>query len=258
MRMSLSNHLRYITDVFTTDVIYILPAVLKWIYRRAFARSIVSHKIRNPTSSRTTSLFVHQNLNTIRQETVSVILILHGDYGHPSAHLNLADMAASHGYAVFSLFLFYRTNPSLNQAQIKQAITTLEQLIQSANKRINRLVLIGHSRGAVEAAYQGYVEKHPKITDIISIAGRLKILDPSPLPCKPALQATVESIWNELNNQKNTLSPRLYQVVALQDQAVDHRTSAIRDENRLEVNAGHCGILFHPTTLKQISAWLCE
>ncbi len=256
--MSSKLLLNYITDVFIADVLYILPSALKWMYRRTITRSIQRHKIKNLShpSAKTTNLFIHQDLNSVKEKTIPTVLILHGDYGHPAAHLNLADVAASQGYAVFSLFLFYRQNPLLHRDQIKQAISTLEQLMQNANKKLGPLVLVGHSRGAVEAAYQGYVDKHPKVTDVISIAGRLRLLNPSQLPCKPALQETVESIWHELKDQKPGLTPRLCQVVALQDCAVDHRTSGVRSENRLEVDTGHCRVLFHPQTIQQISEWL--
>ena len=123
-------------------------------------------------------------------------------------------------------------------------------------KKQGRLVLIGHSRGAIEAAYQGYVEKHPKITDVISITGRLRHTEPTRFPCRACLHQSVQRISDAISTADQPLTPRLYTIVAFRDLAVDYRAGYIHDDHVAKIDAGHCSILFHPQMVTQVLDWL--
>jgi hypothetical protein len=247
-----------ITDILPTNLTCILPNAISWVHRTLYSGSVRCEAISSPTATigKTASLFSHNvdKLNTPH----SAILLLHGDHSHPLTLLHLADIAEAQGKAVFSIHLPYDDNsPQEHRLLLKQSINRIDQIIAQKGGRLSHLLLAGHSRGALEAAHEAFVENNPKISGVIAIAGRFKVIKPSLRPCKESLESSVNAVWGKLHNFNFQIP--FYQIAANYDWCIDPDASVVcRDQAHLFVDAGHLGIINHPDTLRQFKAWATQ
>ncbi len=240
--LSAKNWILFLADVFVADLVYVLPNLIRWLYRRGFGSSISKYYL-----STGAHLYHHRS---VKVSDGPAALLLHGDFGHPFATLSLADALCEQGINVFSLYVQYKdVNPELHRQAIVAAI---DRMIEIVGDR--EVVLVGHSRGAIEAAYVAYVQQASRIKGVVCIAGRLRINENSDLPCRAALRPTVAAIGEHL--KKMPVSPTLLQIVATYDQVIDSSVSSISSHNRLEIKTGHTRILFQPQTVASILSFL--
>lgn len=192
-------------DIFMTDIFYVMPGLLKWFYERRIKRNISRFRLNN-SSKKLSSIYQHGELDF--KKNSKPILILHGLYSHPFIMLNLAKAAKASGFGpVFSLFVSYdEQNLENHRNFLGQALDHIENLVGKESK----IILVGHSMGAIEAAFRALVEKDKRILSVISIAGRLNTVD----PCSDNLKDTLNKINH--NFLENSEFP-LYQIVAGKD-----------------------------------------
>jgi predicted esterase len=188
--------------------------------------------------------------------SISAVLLLHGDHSHPLTMLHLADIAEAQGKAVFSIYLPYDDiDPEAHRSLLRKGIDKIEQIVAKNGGNLSHLLLAGHSRGAMEAANEAFVENNPKVSGVIAIAGRFKVIKPSLRPCRESLEPSVNALWEKLRNFDRPLP--FYQIAAKNDWCIDQEASIVRqDLKHLCVNASHLSVINHPETLRQFRAWI--
>lgn len=247
------------TDLLPTNLVCILPNALKWVYRSWCSRTLTCHSlaIQEGTTIKTGNLFVHGAIQQ-RPGNLPALLLLHGDHSHPLSMLHLADIAAKEGRAVFSVHLPYDdAHPEGHRSLLSQSIDKIQALIAEKGGRLSNLLLAGHSRGALEAAHEAFVVNNPKVSGVIAIAGRFKVITPSERPCRLSLEASVNAVWEKIGNVNQHLRVPFYQIGATRDWCMDPETSIVRtDHKHLEVDTGHLGVVNHPSTLQRFREWV--
>lgn len=234
-----------IQDILITDFIYLVPSALKWFYHRKIKRSITHHTVRNESGKKAT-IFRHGHWAS-ESKDVQATLILHGLYSHPFIMMHLAEMAqkVNHG-PVFSLYLSYDpVNHDANRTVIKQAVDYIEKSIQDEGRALTGIILVGHSMGAIEAAYRAYVDFDTRVISVISIAGRLKVVDSPRNPCGELLKPTVEKIYQGILSRPEL---PLFQIVGDKDWNATLESTLIRAQDEcfhVAEEAMHFNILFH-------------
>lgn len=233
-------------DILATDFIYLLPAAIKWFYLRRIKKSITRHPIRL-RNGKTASIY-HHGGNESNDAEVEATLILHGLYSHPFIMRHLAEMAQEAGKGpVFSLYLSYDpVDHDINRAVIKKAIDTIERMMRENGSSLSGVVLVGHSMGAIEAAYRAYVDFDTRVISVISIAGRLKVVDTPRSPCGELLKPTVEQIYEGILSRPEL---PLFQIVGDKDWNATLESTLIRAQDEcfhVAEEAMHFNILFHP------------
>jgi len=125
-------------------------------------------------NSQIATLYLHES----SARSTRPLLLLHGDRGHPCTTLHLADIAEKLQYGpIFSLHMPYEEGYSeISRALLKQAINLIEQLITDKEGSFDGIIAVGHSKGAIQAAHQAFVEKDERIKSLISIIGLLTFL----------------------------------------------------------------------------------
>lgn len=246
------------TDLLPANITCILPNALSWGYRTLWAKSVQSYtlSVSTGTTTKTAHLFAHSLEDLERPNVpISAILLLHGDHSHPLTMLHLADIAKAQGKTVFSVHLPYEDgNPASHRSLLKKSINKIDQIISKNGGKLSHLLLSGHSRGAMEAANEAFVENNPKVNGVISIAGRFKVIKPSSRPCRASLEPSIHALWEKLR-MRNLRVP-FYQIAAKNDWCMDPEASIVRrDHSHLYVDASHLGVINHPETLKQFKAW---
>ncbi len=238
---------------------HILPNALAWRYREDISGQITriileatAHKV-----TKTANMFRHGSIHLGANGEVSAVLMLPGEQSHPYSLLHLADIAQSEGKAVFSAHLPYDCqNPNVHRALLNQTIEKIESMIKERGGTLHQLTVAGHSRGAIEAAYAAYVDDNPKITSVISMFSRLRVIEPSLKPCREELKATVNAVYENIMKKS---TPPLYQMSAERDWNADREASQVKPENHLLVKgscAMHLYALFFPETLQQFREWI--
>lgn len=118
--------------------------------------------------------------------------------------------------------------------------------------------MVGHSRGALEAAHCAYVENDTRIQAVIAIAGRFKVTPPPDRAPRDTLIPTVASVEGALA----TAPPdNLYQIGAGQDWCIPLEASlTVGNPNHrlLLAQAMHLNILYAAETRSQLAQWLQE
>lgn len=239
------------SDIIVTDSIYIFPCMLKWFYRLKIKRDIIPIPLKNSLGKKGT-LYQHSPLTT-ENRGAQAILILHGRYSHPFVMLHLCDLAKEAQMGpVFSLYVNYgEVEHDPHRLIIKQAVDFIETTFSPKG-----IILAGHSLGGLEAAYQAFVEKDRRIQSVISIAGRLKVVETVPNPCRESLRPTVNKVYQAIQAQPEI---PLFQIVAGIDWNSPLESTLVRkDEGFYSIveDAMHFNILFHPDMHKKFVEYL--
>ncbi len=235
-----------------------IPNALKWVYRTYCTRTLTSHSLGG--ASKAAQLFVHGEVHPRPGGETPALLLLHGEHAHPFSLLHLADIAKQQGRSVFSVHLAYDDeHPERHRSLLSQSIDKIDQIIQARGGKLSSLVLAGHSRGAMEAANEAFAVNNPKVNGVIAIAGRFKVITPSDRPCRPSLEASVNALWDKIGHWSQSLRVPFYQIAAKRDWCMDPEASIARtDHEHLYVDAGHLGVINHPSTLNQFKEWLAK
>jgi hypothetical protein len=242
-----------LTDLLPTNCTHMLPNALAWGYRTFWTGSIQSETLAD-SSGKVASFYTHVRPPVPRNEPTQAILLLHGDHAHPFSLLHLADLAQREGYAIFSVWLPYDdANPGPHQTLIQKSIEKIEQIVARGRSNEMILSLVGHSRGAIEAANQ---IDHSRVSRVISFAGRFRVLDNTPRPCRESLKPTVDAVWEKVKPSRPLRIP-FCQIAASEDWCIDNAASIVRqDQPNCTVNAGHLGVLASPAALAQFTQWI--
>lgn len=245
VRSKLNRYLTKIQDIVVTDFIYLLPCAIRWFYRKLVRNEIVRHGI-GQGPGRKASIYQHGRFKSPNQEVLAT-LILHGLYSHPFVMLHLADMAQETGGGpVFSLYLSYdEIDHDGNRLLIKQTVDFIEKTVRDSGHSLGGVVLVGHSMGAIEAAYRAFVDLDTRVISVISIAGRLRDPDFHLGQDNMGLRRLVDKI-----NKGVIARPELplYQIVGGKDWNASLESMVIRPhEGYFHVieDAMHFNILFH-------------
>ncbi|GEM_PF-4978904 len=244
------------TDIIPSNLTGVIPNAVSWAYHTLWTGSIRSCDMFE-TTGKAADLFIHGNIIPQSDSRVSAVLLLHGERSHALTMKHLGDIAEEEGKAVFSVNLPYDdVNPESHLSLLRQSIQRVEQTVRKNGRILSHLVLVGHSRGAIEAAYVGCVENHPKVNAVIGIAGRFKVIEPSHRPCRDSLKPTVKAVWDKVKPFQ-PMRPQFFQIAATNDWCIDLEASIVRSDCvNCQVNAGHLGVLYHPDTLQSFKRWI--
>lgn len=231
-------------DILLTDMIYLFPCVLKWFYHLKIKRDIFDFRF-SDDQGKEAILYQHGKLNFEKETQVS--LILHGHYSHPLVMLHIAEMMRKTTKGpVFSFYVSYdELNPKTHRRLLAQAIDHIEKLLKEKDSSLKGIVMVGHSMGAVESAYQAFVKKDPRITSVISIAGRLKVVESLLSPCDDSFKPTVDKVFNGIQALPNV---PLFQIIGSKDWNAPLEAMLIREHKGyycIVDKAMHFNILFH-------------
>lgn len=243
-------------DIIPSTFTGVIPNAVSWGYRTWCTGSIRRCEAFD-TTSKVADLFIHGNVPFRSDGCISAVLLLHGEHSHALTMQHLGDIAEAEGRAVFSVNLPYDDlNPENHLSLLRQSIDRVERMIHKSGGRLSHLALAGHSRGAIEAAYVGCVEHHPKVNAVIGIAGRFKVVEPSHRPCRETLKPTVRAVWDKVRPFQ-PLGTQFCQIAANQDWCIDPEASIVRGDLAYRfVDASHLGVLYHPDTLESFKSWM--
>lgn len=243
-------------DILITDILYLLPCMIKWLYHLKIKKDIFLFRLKDSSGKRAT-LYQHGKWESEKRE-LPVTLILHGLYSHPLLMLHLAKMAQTTNIGpVFSLYLSYdEVNLGIHRSLLKQAIDSIEKMLCDKGYIFKGIVLVGHSMGAIEAAYTAFVENDKRILSVISIAGRLKVVESIHSPCRESLKDTVNQIYAGVQSLPDL---PLYQIVGRNDWNASLESTLIRHDKdycHIVEDAMHFNILFHKDVHRKFPEFL--
>lgn len=235
----------------------VFPCALKWFYRAHFQKTIIPYPI-YINHIKVAVLYLHGKLARKMHKDTSAVLLLHGLKGHPFTMLHLADIASKNGdEPVFSLHLKYHAHhPELHRPAIKKAIDEIEQILIRHGSYLNKLFVVGHSQGAIEAAYRAFVEDDHRIGSVISIAGRLRVIAPLNHHLSENFKQMLEHIHEGI---KSKLYIPLYQIVGKRDWNANIEATVIRSHSdfcHIVENGMHLNVLYHPETRRKFAEFL--
>jgi hypothetical protein len=172
--------------------------------------------------------------------------------------LHLAKVAQKSNIgSVFSLYVRYdETDLGIHRSIINQAINSIEKMRLDKGCPFKGIILIGHSMGAIEASYIAFVENNKKIISVISIAGRLKVVESINSPCRESLKDALNKIYKRV--QLNPNLP-LYQIVGRRDWNAPLESTVIRKKKgcyHIVEEGMHLNILFHRDIYSKVSEFL--
>ena len=175
-----------------------LPNRISWFYRSTICKSI-SHTKLEATVEKTTkiaTLHLHAPISTTPNQHTYAVLWLHGDHSDATTMLDLVDISQKENIgSVFTLDMPTEVDHTeLSRTLIRNSINKIEEMIKAKGGSLEGLIIGGHSKGGIQAAHHGFVEKDPRIKGVISIAGRLKVLDSPEKACRKPLENTVRAI----------------------------------------------------------------
>lgn len=230
------NKLSFLQDVFVTDLIQILPWAIKWYYRVNIKKHISLINL----SDNTGRLYYHSG------SSGHPILFLHGLHGHPFTLLQFADALKNDG-PLYSLHVTYDEHyPQLHRKLINKAINEIER------RHGMPIILVGHSIGAIEAAYAAFVEKDKRISGVISIAGRLKVVSSYEKECPEHLKITIHKVYDSIEaNPQITL----FQIAGGKDWNSPIEATVVRtDDDSFFIidEARHLNILYQAETEQKL------
>lgn len=243
-------------DILITDILYLLPCMIKWLYHLKIKKDIFLFRLKDGSGKRA-NLYQHGKWESEKRE-VQVTLILHGLYSHPLLMLHLAKMAQTTNIGpVFSLYVSYdEVNLKIHRSLLKQAIDSIEKMLCDKGYTFKGIVLVGHSMGAIEAAYTAFVENDKRILSVISIAGRLKVVESIHSPCRESLKDTVNQIYAGVQSLPDL---PLYQIVGGNDWNASLESTLIRHDKdycHIVEDAMHFNILFHKDVHRKFPEFL--
>lgn len=154
--------------------------------------------------------------HVVKQEQPA-ILFLHGDRHNQSAALPLARYLENANIgAMFTVNLEYNDeNPDAHREKIVKKILKIKKIY---NQKELKLILAGHSKGAIEGAHLAFCAQKIQgvhIEKVISIAGRLKVVPGRWRNCHPTLQPLVNKVYQAIKNRPS--EPVLYTIAGDSD-----------------------------------------
>jgi hypothetical protein len=241
----LERLLRKMHDIIVTDIRYLVPCAFRWFYRRMIERDISLRTLQN-SSGRKAMLYRHGS-RKLPEGKARAALILHARYSHPLLMLHLADITHEQGLGpVFSLAIDYDdSGKASHRSLLKEAIDQIQATMREEGAVFDGIVIVGHSRGAIEGAYRAFVELDMRIISIISIAGRLRLVDINTHPCLDYIKKLVRRIDEGIRARPEF---PLYQIAGQLDwNATTDSMIVRRDEAYFHIidDAMHFNILFH-------------
>lgn len=191
--------------------------------------------------------FYGLNPKHIIQQDSPAILFLHGDKHNQSAALSLASYlkTASVG-PIFTVNLDYNEeNPAEHRKQLFEKIAYIKNLY---TQKELKLILIGHSKGAIEGAHLAFCDQKiqgVRIEKVISIAGRLKVVPARWRSCHPELQALVNKVYQAILSRPQ--KPLLYTIAGNSDWNAPIEAMLANDpsiRSHILPNHSHVSVLF--------------
>ena len=227
-------------DILITDILYLIPCAFNWFYHLKIKKDISSFRLIDKNDKKAI-LYQHGQWNPEENEA-QAILILHGLYSHPFVMLHLVEMAQKANLGpVFSLYVSYDEVNLDHRPLIQQTFDMIEKM----SPNLKGIIVVGHSMGAMEGAYSAFVEKDKRVISVISIAGRLKVVECTHSPCRDSLKSTVNQIYEGIQSMPKL---PLYQIVGRKDWNASLESTLVRhdkSEYHIIEDAMHFNILFH-------------
>jgi len=194
------------------------------------------------------------NPQRILNPSKPAILFLHGDRHNQSGVIPLAKYLRNADVgAIFTVNLEYdELHPEHHRQQLIERILEIKALY--AQEELS-LILVGHSKGAIEAAYLAFCEDRTpgvKIEKIISIAGRLKVVTSSFRSCHQNLVPLVHTVYRAI--RRNFTVP-LYNIAGDFDWNAPLEAMIVNNSRKhayIAPNQSHMSILFAEETHKKV------
>lgn len=240
-------------DIVITDILYIIPSFVRWFYHVKIVKDIFPFPLKNSKGKKAV-LYQHGKTNVAKR----AILILHGLHGHPGVMLHFAEMAQEVNLGpVFSLYVSYDMNDlDSHRSLIKLAMDKIENLLNDEKNSLHRVVMVGHSMGAIESAYRAFVNQDPRISSVISLAGKLKNVERDDDGLPKSLHASFTNIYEGIQALPDL---PLYQIVGDKDWIVPLESALVRKNEgyyHIIKNGGHLNLLFHPEMYQKFPEFL--
>lgn len=232
---------------------HVTPNTLRWFWQRNITREISCERLDHTIDQamRTAYLFKH-GTGTGKN---TPILFLHGEHSHPFTTRHLADMVKTEKVgAIYSLALPYDDlRPEFHRTLLEKAIERIKETTRE-DGRFRGVIVVGHSRGSIEGAYEAFIKKNRWIRAVVSIAGRFKVTPEAYRACRKTLKPTVQAIAEaRLGDQP------IYTIAAERDWCISPVASTVRKDpqhHRLIKGAMHLNVLYHPETLSTFRTFL--
>lgn len=188
------------------------------------------------------------------------ILLLHGDKHNQSGMLPLAKyLSKADVGSLFTVNLDYsETYPAKHRHQLTTRILEIKELYDQDELR---LIIVGHSKGAIEAAHLAFCEDRTpgvKIEKIISIAGRLKVVNSSFRSCHQRLVPLIHKIYRAI---KRNFTVPFYNIAGDLDWNAPVEAMIINDSSKhacVIPNQSHMSILFAEETHKKVLEYISK
>lgn len=214
---------------------YVVPSWISWTWR-VYSECTIKEEI-------ITGLFFH----TQGQKQKPVLLFLHGDHSHPATLLPILDSCEE--YTCYSIHLSYNDDiPELHRKVLDCALELITKKHEDSS-----IILVGHSKGAIESSYAAFVKEDERIRAVISIAGRLAL----PLgdeSCGNDLRPTISKIQEAIEKRYDI---PLYQIVAENDWNAPLKATRVRPDTAAIINnAYHLNILYFNETCARLHEFL--
>jgi len=231
----------------------VIPNSFLWFYKHKLTNAIACTRLEHPHHR---PGFLYRHRTEQKDHHAPVLLLLHGYRSHPSTLLHLAEAAAEvHSGEIFSLQLPYNDiNPETHNFLFTKAIDEIVTILSSRKKPFKGMLATGHSRGAIEFCYQAFIAGEQRIKGIISIAGRLRVVESHDKQCLEALKPYIHRIYQGILEQPQI---PLYQIVAEKDWNAPLEETQVRKLTSYIVSdALHLNVLFHEKTLRKFKEFL--
>lgn len=188
------------------------------------------------------------------------ILFLHGQGHNQSGALPLAkELNSANISPVFTLNLYYdEKNPQTHEQLLRKRIHEIQTLYHEKGKQKVDLILVGHSRGGIEAL--NYIcheppQKNLRIKAVITIASRLADVPSSLRGCPSRIKSLIQKIMKE----KHKHHPILYHVVSNKDWVVPLEAAISNKDNghcHIVTNRSHMAILYAKETHDKVIEYI--
>jgi hypothetical protein len=232
-------------DLMLSDIFYVLPSFVKWLYLLYIKKKIVPFSLKSP-SGKKAILYLHSDKTRINNSKEKIpILILHGMHGHPAVMLDLVKSIPKDRYGpIFNFYIKYEIEDlDAHRVLIRQALDYIEKFVKKKYGDLKGIVVAGHSMGGIESANMAFVEKDKRLLSVISIAGRLHLLEGEDIGSK-SLESSINAIYKEIQSMPDF---PLFQIVGDKDWCIP--LESIVDRKNMESifiikKASHLNLLF--------------
>lgn len=250
----------FIKTIFTffCETVNYIVAIVTEIYAVLFYNPAFLH-----SGKRKKFHFYGLNPTQLNREQLDkpAILFLHGQFHNQSGALPLAKQLqhASIG-PVFTINLKYNEkHPEKHERLLQERIAEIKQLYEEGGRKNLDLILIGHSRGGIEAL--NYICHHkPKdvnVVRIITIAARIGITDilEQWRACPYNIKILIENIVKERENYRDLL----YHVASNKDWRLPLDSALYNTDKKhhhIVKNRSHMGILYAGETHRKVIEYI--